>query len=665
MRAATPTMISAVYESMIHNLTVYLAVAVVFAAMAGLGTLPASFIEQVQRPNRLLRLPLLVVTGWGLVALVSAVAGIADLDQTWLARALLVLGLLLLVPFRAVTRTRQTQLLGDLLVLVTLVGPIGLLVAATPATAYDEFAQWLPNTRYLVEHGHYWIWPEWLGASSKPGYPNGSVTVALLASQLIGPEVEAPFKVFVVLILGGFGAVLASLAVAACPPEFVRPGKGRLVAVGFLAFGCLISFVDPFVDPRISLTALADTPTAVIIAMAGLVATFGIGAARRGAYEAATGWFAWTGLLSLSLVLLRTTNVVLVAAVGLACGLLVLTAKAGSFRLWVRWALLLVGPAILGVVVWNAYLRVARIGADMAPRPISGWDWAAPLTVAKVFLLNRLTGNIPLGTGAVCLVALALVGGILVWRRLEAGGHDDLPPPRPMLVVTGIVTLSFLAFLSWSYVAVFSADEVARAASLWRYLTELGPLVVLAGYSIALGLVPSRWWMRCRPWGLLSAGTGACALILLLPLAGRNYYRLDCRLPDVIAARSVAAQLRSALEAFKPDAPGTAARVAVVNPTMGDWMAYAVAFDLRWPASDRLAQFRVKDEPFTDTEAWAWDRGLDALLDLTPLDRASLLATRTIPSVTLFGRPAAKGDKWSVLATTAPQPVPSCSAPSR
>jgi hypothetical protein len=652
-------------EALGRSIMLYLAVAAVFAAMAGLGTLPARLIERVQRPNRLLRLPLLAVAGWGLAALVSAAAAVADLDQTWPARALLGLGLVLLVPFRAADRTSRLQLASDLAVLLGLAAPLGLLVAATPATGFDEFAQWLPNTRYLVEHGRYWVWPDWIGASSKPGYPNGSVVVALLVSQWVGPEVEAPFKIFVVLLLGGFGAALASLAVASPTADPARAWKRRVAAVGAMAAGCLVSFLDPFVDPRISLTALADTPTAVILAMGGLVASLGVGAARRGADGGATSWFAWTGLLSLTLVMLRTTNIVLVAAIGLSCGILVLTAKAGGLRLRLRWAAILLGPTAAGEAVWHAYLLTARIGADMTPRPLSDWDWAAPLTVARVFLLDRLSGNLLIAAGALCIVGLALVGGIVVWRRLETEGDDDHPPPRPLLALTGIITLSFLAFLSWTYIAVFSPDEVARAASLWRYLTELGPLIVLAGCSILFSLVPARWWEGRSLRALTLAGGGACVLTLLLPLIARDYYRLDCRYPDVMAARRVADQLRSALRPFGPDAPGTAARAAVLHPTMGDWMAYALAFDLRWPASDRLVQFRTKDEPLADTEAWAWDRGLDALLDFTPLDRPSLLASRMVPSVSVLGRPAAKGDAWPVLATTTAQALPSCSLLSR
>ena len=648
-------------EDFLRNLTVYGAVALVFAAFTGLGTLPAAVIERAQPVGRQFRLPLLAVAGWGIVAIVSAILALADLDQTWPARAALGCGLLLLLPFGpAIRRQQQRRLLADLAVLLVLLAPMGVFVAGKPATAFDEFAQWLPNTRYLVDHGRSWFWPDWLGASSKPGYPNGSVLVALLTSQLIGPTVEAPFKLFTVILLGGFGMVLAGFAAAWSPPDPARPGRGRLITLGFLATGVLIAFIDPFVDPRISLTALADTSTAVVIALAGLVACLGVGAARRGAFAVATSWFAWTGLLSLTLVMVRTTNLVLVAGVALACGILVIIARAGSTRLWLCWGSVLLAPAAAGVLVWNLYLRAARIGADMAPRAPVAWDWAAPLTVLRVFFLDRLTGNPVLAVGALVLVGLALIGGVMVWRRLDRDGTEEVPSPRLLLALTGIVGLSFIGFLAWAYAAVFSAEEVARAASLWRYLTELGPLIVMAGFAVLFSLMPRRPSGGALLWPAVLAAV-ACGLVLLLPLVGRSYYDLACRYPDVFAARRAALELEAALEPFRTDAPGTAPRVAVVNPTMGDWMAYAVAFDLRWPASDRLVQFRRQDEPLTATEAWAWDQGLQALLDFRALDRPALFAQATIPSVALLGRPAAEGEPWRVLATTAVQPLPSCS----
>jgi hypothetical protein len=227
-----------------------------------------------------------------------------------------------------------------------------------------------------------------------------------------------------------------------------------------------------------------------------------------------------------------------------------------------------------------------------------------------------------------------------------------------MAALAAIVSLGFIAFLAWAYIAVFTAEEVAAAASLWRYLSELGPLLVLAGVCVVVSLLPKRG--PNAGLALVSTAVGAIAL-LLLPWAGRGYYRLDCRFPDVAAARAAIAELRPALAPFRA-LPTSPARVAVVNPTMSDWMAFALAFDMHWPDSGQVVRFRPKDEPLAETEAWAWDQGLDALLDFRLLERTTLRAQSTIPAVSLLGRPTAKGEAWPVLATTQSRRLPVCSA---
>jgi hypothetical protein len=83
---------------------------------------------------------------------------------------------------------------------------------------------------------------------------------------------------------------------------------------------------------------------------------------------------------------------------------------------------------------------------------------------------------------------------------------------------------------------------------------------------------------------------------------------------------------------------------------------------MHWPDSGEVVRFRTKDEPLAATEAWAWDQGLDALLDFRALDRIALRAQSNIPTVSLLGRPAAKGAPWPVLAMTKPRPLRVCSA---
>jgi hypothetical protein len=427
--------------------------------------------------------------------------------------------------------------------------------------------------------------------------------------------------------------------------------------MALLPLGCLIAFLDPFIDPRIAFAAYTDTPSAIVLALAVLAVCYAIGAGLRNDDAATANWLGWAGLLGLTLVLLRATNLILVAALCAGAGLILAVCAARSRRQWLRWGLLLGAPAAVGILVWQVHLWQAHIGPDISPRPLASWDWSAPVTALRAFFLDRLVRNPVIGGGALLLAGAAAVGGLLLWRRLGKGEDEYLPPARIVIALPAIVSACFVAFLAWAYIAVFSAEEVAGAASLWRYLSELGPMLVLAAACVALSLIrPRRGYRRL----LVAAIVGAVGLGLL-PYLGRGYERLDCRFPDVAAARAAIAELRPALEPFAAPPPQPA-RVAALNPTMGDWMSYALAFDMRWPASNQLVRSRTKTETLVQSEAWAWDEGLDALLDFTPLDRAALQAQATIPSVALLARPATKGEAWPVLAETKSRPLPPCRA---
>jgi hypothetical protein len=655
--------------------------AIVFSALTGLGILPTRFLDRLYPLPRLIRPPVLAISGWGLATLVSGIAALCSFDQVWLARALLVLGLVLLVPFRPAVRPQQIALLTDLALLIVLMAPMGLLVAGTPAAGFDEFAHWLPNARYLVERGHYWVQPEWLGVSSAPGYPNASAVIALLVCQLTGPEVEAPFKTFVVILLGAFGAVLAELVSA----RIALPrGEGRVMrlsSVALLAGGGLVALIAPFVDPRFTFSAYTDTPSGIVAGVAALLACRGVDAARRGASHATDTWFAWAGLLLLTLVLLRTTNLVLAAAIVLACGAIILVLRVGDLRARVRWALLLVVPASIGELVWQAYKYAAGIPAELSPMPLAEWNWSAPVTLARALFLDRLAGNPAAGAAAVGLVALVIAGAIIVWFRPVRGAtDDDRSSARIVAAMTAIICICFTCFILWAYIAVIQRKDTAIAISLWRYMSQLGPLVVLAGFCMAIALVPRGPLGKSVNFTTLIV---AVICLVLLPVVGRAYYRLDCRFPDVVAAREAVDQMRPALAALRASAPRPA-WVAVVNPAAGDWMAWAAAFDLRWVMNsgsqwgsksergafdlndgpwltpDAHMGYRVETEPLRDTEDWAWDQRIDGLLDFRALDRFALTRISNIPSVSLLGRPTAKGDAWPVLATTISTASPRC-----
>ena len=629
-------------EAQAQSLASLLASATAFAALTGLGRLPGRMIDRVAGESGLLRLPVSLATGWAIAAMVSAAAAPFGADQWLIARAILGIGLAALLPWgawRAGAASEDIRLLRDLAVALVLATPLALLAARTPAVMFDEFAQWLPNTRYLVQHGAYW------GATFKPGHPNGSTVIALLASQVSGPFADTYFKTFTVMATASFGFVLAFVAGSG--------GSGKLPRL--LGLGVLVAMVNPFFDPRIALTSYTDAPTALLLAVAGAAAAAGVGAARGGRSAAAGGWFARSGACCAALVMLRSTNVVLVAALALACVALNISAREGRYR-QALWAGLLLAPAVVGWSLWQLYLRIARIGPDLEFHPVAAWDWWAPVTVLRAFFVDRLSDNPWSGGAALATACLALCLCVVAWRRLPEERLSTVPP-RALLVITAVVCGCFASFLAVTYVGFFSREEVAQAASTWRYLTELGPLL-LAGLTAAVAALASAWQRRPPAVIPRAAGLLAIVLTLSLPLVARHRYALDCQYPDVVASRMLTADLRQSLADFAPTATQRQ-RLAVVHPTMGDWMAHAIAYDLGWPAIDRSIRYRTIGDG-RSAEQWAWDVGADALLDLTTLDREVLARTGTMPPVALVRRPVSRDAPWTTLAATAAQPLPRC-----
>ena len=292
-------------------------------------------------------------------------------------------------------------------------------------------------------------------------------------------------------------------------------------------------------------------------------------------------------------------------------------------------AALITAVAGLPFAVWRIYLDVANIPPAMMVRPVGSWDWFAPITVLRALVLDRLTGNPILGSGA----ALFAMFMVLLVRRLPRYANRDLVP---LFLITSCVIIVWLVFLAFAYGAIFAPEEVARAASAWRYLSQLGPIVLLAltaafaGASIRLQTPSSQF-----PAAIVGA---------LLLVAGEfvtwRYWHIDCRYADFAALHRIASSL-AALGAVG-DAPLT-----IVNPFEAAAYAIQLDYDLHRPSGRSRG---VNDLSQSSTD------GL--ILDLTRLVRVTAFSETS--SARLLRR--TMGELFPVAVVQA-QPIgPSCHA---
>lgn len=605
-----------------------IAVMVVVTSLVGVGSLTCVPLSRRNGPSGLLVLPFSLIAGWGLVAVISAVLALLGLRQTILFWLLLPVGLGAIVMNRALVGR-------DLMVALALSLPLAWMTASMPATMFDEFSHWLPNTRFLIAHDRYWGAGEWVGASGKPGYPNGTAIITLLISKIAGPAcLDVAFKTFMVFCIIIFGWLVAGA-------REVASTKGVAVAWGLLAL------INPFFDPRIALTSYADAPSGIVLAAAVLAVAAALSAIHRQDKHTAHAWLALSGIVCTTLVMLRITNLIFI--IGLVAVLIITLLRRENLTL-PPIALVAIPPG-LATAIWQFHLHQAGIGPDITPRPLPAWDWTAPITVLRSLFLDRLLNNPAMAAAALFLLVAAMGSALLIWRKR---GHLTTPEGAAALPdltqAASVVSIIFIGFLAWTYMAVFSPDEVARAASAWRYVSELGPLFTL---TLAAAIPNPR--LPKRGMVIISAVAGLA--ILLAPRWGHSYYGVSCRYVDVLGARKVIADLKQPLNSFPP-MPGSK-RVAIMHPTMADWIANMAAYDLGWSIAPLSFAFRLGESQTESNEHWAWKAGVDAFLDLSALDRATMGGSSTIPPVFLRGRPNHENEKWPIIKEIDAQPLPS------
>jgi hypothetical protein len=148
--------------------------------------------------------------------------------------------------------------------------------------------------------------------------------------------------------------------------------------------------------------------------------------------------------------------------------------------------------------------------------PLAEWRWR---------LLPHILGSIArVMLSKPGLFVLIAYLGIRTLLALRAA--DPLTRPvRSVVIVAAMVSLGMMGFLTFTYLAAnFNAAEAAAAASFWRYMGEVGPLVVLA----TIAVMPLDWLRRLPSRPAVMALLG---LTVVLPLVTIRLYRADLSSP--------------------------------------------------------------------------------------------------------------------------------------
>lgn len=499
----------------------------------------------------------LLVVGFGFALVGRVVAGpqsfrdLAILHGWSTVVALFILvGVLRVVPFTAIAVVAAALAVGSgmwlyvrrlgvvepaLLRTVLLCVPVLVQIAAMAPSMWDEFTNWLPNVRYLIEVDAFPGPGLPANPSVVPAYPYALPIVGYLASSLVGHFVENAIALFNLLLLLSLGLlVVRSMRAVIRDRPNVGPlpddGPDRLTW-GWCALAALLpTALNPTFVHKVAFTAYADTGTAVTLGVAAILGWMCLNALADNRQSAAAG-LAWQmGLASTALLVVKQVNLVLFIAL---IGVLILVALRDR-RIPVRGLLPLAGRALalplVVYVVWRVYVGAYIPAGEFSVRPFSGW--LLPLLPE---IVERMASVASKKGGYFGVMAVALFFAARgLWRmRTE---FDRLA------VVVGGLFVGYTVFLLFAYVAAFGEWEARRAASYWRYNMHLGGVcVAFIGYGSAL------LWRR---YGTARVGRrlgfAAVALTILLPVALSYKLRFDLH-PRYIYAREIAKRIAGVL----------------------------------------------------------------------------------------------------------------------
>lgn len=180
-----------------------------------------------------------------------------------------------------------------------LVAPLLLLVSGMAVSQWDEFSHWLASGGFLLQADRFPDAAHPQTGASFPAYPYGWPLLAYFAGRLTGHLVEAAGPLLNVLLLLGFGLLVLRLIGRAVDDDGIpaRPGWA-LCGLGAMA----VTLANPTFVQKVVLTNYADTPSAVSLGFATVLAWFMIeeqaegrlATARRLACRRDWRWSCWS-----------------------------------------------------------------------------------------------------------------------------------------------------------------------------------------------------------------------------------------------------------------------------------------------------------------------------------------------------------------------------------
>jgi len=524
-----------------------------------------------------------VFSGWGMATGFLTLIGVIFVQPfVW---GVTVLGLMMVAAAVYGFRRRQSADTGFLLLRVFILSaPLLVLVSAMKASQWDEFSQWLPNAAYLLRFDGFPANALPPSPSVFPAYPHAGPLMVYMASKLARGFVEHAGAISNLVMLLALAPVYLGMVAEGLK---IKPGSMTPVARwGWAAFGVLgVTALSTSFVQKLIFTAYADAPTAVILAVLGVLVWKMQEKLAASDDNISANTLAWQfSMVCVLFINLKQTNVVLL--VFLLAASIVVAIRDPELRLpdyLKRWPLMLAAPVVV-YLAWRYHVSVNLEGREFSLQPYDKWL----LPQAFQILGQMFVVATKKGAYFAMMTAITLSG---LWALLRFKGHYGR-----MAMLTGMMFVSYNIFLWAMYIAAFGSFEGPRAAGLWRYNTQLA---LLGAVTMAFGLATLyRHWKNDRDFTfpVKTVSWVLIALVVAMPIVTRNHLRFDFR-AQKDHMRSVGQELGQSLS------PGS--KVGIVDPRGNGYSSVVMFYELMnapgiKPGLSTVYKFRVSGRPAKD-----------------------------------------------------------------
>jgi hypothetical protein len=498
-----------------------------------------------------------ILCGWGVAAAFMTLAAIS-FPQPLTAAAVIVFAAMLIAILLAIREKYFTNIFWIFLLI-----PVPVILFAINAGGigkWDDFSHWVPNAFYIFQHNGVPGYQMPPAHSVWPGYPYALPFLTYLASRLAGGFLMSGGAMMNFLMLAAFAAQLTLIHRTSAGAAGVS-----LSRLGYLGFALLaVTLLNPNFNASFTMTSQGDTATMVVVGFLGLMLLDLSALLAQNAQGAVRRQLAQICVLGILLVLIKQSNLALLGL--LVIGFVCVGWKHGRLKASLICGFVILSAAMLWRSLWQHHVDMQIAGNGFAMRPLHDWRWdLAPA------LLRSMGLEAAKKSGCFSLILIAVGAALVNLFRPSSRLRD-------FTIITGAVCGGYIVFLMVCYVgSSFSEQEIRRAASFYRYSTQLGLLTIALVWMAAPSL--TQKWRNApallRLMSVRGVKQAACIFALIaLPLS------LLVRVAVLIAVPNEAmCQLRAEAQHIVAMLPPDA-RLAVIEPETDGMMTYVTNFEL-------------------------------------------------------------------------------------